>query len=96
MARMTRINKKKGVGIQTPLLDLHGYKTEDVPDAVDRFLRTAMSRNLPEVRIMTGKGTGAVKRTVMEYLRLGQFPFAPARGPNTQINDGVLVVFLGD
>ncbi len=78
------------------LLDLHGYRTEDVPDAVDRFLIKAQRAGQKRVRIMTGKGTGQVKKTVVNYLRLGGFPFEEERMENGRRNEGVLVVFLDD
>jgi DNA-nicking Smr family endonuclease len=77
-----------------PLLDLHGFKTDDVRDAVDRFLVQSMKKGQERVRIMTGKGTGAVKKVVTEYLRLGGYPFEAERMENGARNDGVLVVFL--
>jgi DNA-nicking Smr family endonuclease len=79
-----------------PLLDLHGFKIADVPDAVDRFLVQSTRKGLKRIRIMTGKGTGQVKKAVEEYLRLGGYPFKPEKSENGTINPGVLVVFLDD
>lgn len=79
-----------------PLLDLHGFKTADVPDAVDRFLMNSMRRGAKRARIMTGKGTGQVRKVVMDYLRVGGFPFETERLPSGAKNDGVLVIFLDD
>lgn len=79
-----------------PCLDLHGYKTADVPDAVDRFLVESTRKGHARVKIMTGKGTGAVKKTVTDYLRRGGFPFEAERMDSGERNEGVLVVFLDD
>ncbi len=79
-----------------PLLDLHGYKVEDVADAVDRFLVQSQRKGAPRVRIMTGKGTGQVKKAVMEYLKLGGYPYEFERMENGARNEGVLVVILED
>lgn len=79
-----------------PLLDLHGFKTADVPDAVDRFLVESTRKGHKRVRIMTGKGTGQVKKTVTDYLRLGGYPFEAERLENGSRNEGVLVIFLDD
>ncbi len=76
-------------------LDLHGFRTEDVPAAVDRFLVQALKRDLARVRIMTGKGTGAVRKAVTDYLKLGGYPFAVEKLKNGKMNEGVLVVFTG-
>ena len=82
--------------MKEPLLDLHGYKTTDVPDAVDRFLVKSMRAGAKRARIMTGKGTGQVKKTVTDYLNLGGYPFEQERMPGGGRNEGVLVVFLDD
>lgn len=81
---------------QPPCLDLHGYKLEDVADAVDRFLVQCARKGHARIRIMTGKGTGAVKNTVMDYLKRGRFPFEFERLQNGKRNEGVLVVILDD
>ncbi len=75
-----------------PTLDLHGFKTEEVFDAVEKFLaRNASSK---QVRIMPGKGTGKVKAKVEEYLRLARYPWKFERLDNGKVNDGVMVVFM--
>jgi DNA-nicking Smr family endonuclease len=79
-----------------PLLDLHGYVTADVPDAVDRFLMTSMRKGAKRVRIMTGKGSGQVRKVVTDYLRKGGYPFEQEKLPGGGRNEGVLVVFLDD
>lgn len=76
------------------LLDLHGYKTEDVEDAVDRFLVQVSNSSLKRARIMTGKGTGAVKKTAIQYLKLAGYQWAYEKLPNGQNNEGVLIIFL--
>jgi dsDNA-specific endonuclease/ATPase MutS2 len=75
------------------LLDLHGCRAEDVIDRVDRFLVKANNLGLERIRIMTGKGKGIVQKTVIDYLKLGGFPWQfEKNGKN--VNEGVLVVFL--
>ncbi len=75
-----------------PTLDLHGYKTDDVFDAVENFLSRHSSAR--QVRIMPGKGTGKVKAKVEEYLRLARYPWKFERLDNGKVNDGVMVVFM--
>ena len=60
-----------------PTLDLHGYKTDDVFDALENFL--AKHASAKQVRILHGKGTGAVKAKVLEYLKLARYPSRPER-----------------
>ncbi|MCC6277917.1 MAG: Smr/MutS family protein [Oligoflexia bacterium] len=75
-------------------LDLHGKKTDEVEDLVDRFLMNAQEQHLKRIRIMTGKGTGAVRNVVTKYLKLGGFPWKYEKLSNGKDNEGVLVVFL--
>jgi DNA-nicking Smr family endonuclease len=77
-----------------PLLDLHGYRLADVPDAVDRFLVQCTTKGVSRGRIMTGKGTGQVKAAVISYLRQGGYPFELEKLPNGAKNEGVLVVIF--
>ena len=56
------------------LLDLHGCKIEDVWPRIDRFLRDAEAKELKQVRIMTGKGTGKVREATLKALKLGGYP----------------------
>lgn len=79
-----------------PLLDLHGYKTSDVTMAVDRFLVRSMSAGHKRVKIMPGKGTGQVRKIVVDYLKLGGYPFEFERMANGQRNEGCMIVFLDD
>lgn len=75
-----------------PTLDLHGYKTDDVFDAVEAFLRK--HENEHSVRIMPGKGTGKVKAVVIEYLKLANYPWSHEKLPNGGTNDGVMIVYM--
>lgn len=79
--------KKSGAA---PTLDLHGYKMDEVFDAVEAFLRK--HANASKVRIMHGKGTGAVRAKVLEYLRLAGYHSYTERLDSGKPNDGVLVV----
>lgn len=76
------------------LLDLHGYKTDEVEDKVDHFLMELNQTNLKRARIMTGKGTGAVKKIVIDYLKQANYQWGYEKLPNGQTNEGVLVLFL--
>src|SRR5262249_34541886 len=49
-------------------LDLHTFKPSEVGDVVREYLRAARERGLAEVRIIHGKGTGALRRTVHALL----------------------------
>src|SRR5215475_8451726 len=48
----------------TDELDLHTFRPRDCADVVAEYLRAAQDAGLPEVRIVHGKGTGALRRIV--------------------------------
>jgi dsDNA-specific endonuclease/ATPase MutS2 len=75
-----------------PTLDLHGYKSDDVYDAVEAFL--SKHQNMPQVRIMPGKGSGKVKAQVIDYLTRANYPWSYERLPNGASNEGVLIVHM--
>ena len=50
-------------------LHLRGETVDDALIKLDRFLDQALLASLPEVRIVHGKGTGALKRAVHDFLR---------------------------
>jgi DNA-nicking Smr family endonuclease len=57
--------------IEMPLdgvLDLHTFAPRDVRDLVGEYLEACAERGIEEVRIIHGKGTGALRRTVHAVL----------------------------
>lgn len=75
-----------------PTLDLHGFKTDEVWDALEAFLSKNMSS--AKVRVMPGKGTGAVKNKVIDYLKRANYPWSYEKMPNGADNAGVLVIHM--
>lgn len=76
------------------VLDLHGCKTTEVIDKVDRFLVRCADQGHSQVQIMTGKGTGAVQKVVIDYLKQARYPWKYEQSPQGKANHGVLVVFM--
>jgi DNA-nicking Smr family endonuclease len=76
------------------LLDLHGYKADQVEDAIDRFLMQVSNSRLKRARIMTGKGSGTVQSIAIKYLKLAGYHWAYEKLPNGKSNEGCLVIFL--
>lgn len=50
-------------------LDLRGQRYEAAMSELDQFIDRALLNNLPSVEIIHGKGTGAIRQGVQEYLR---------------------------
>ena len=77
---------------KVPVLDLHGQTQNQVFGQIEDFLRKYGHR--PKIKIMTGKGTGAIQKKTKEYLEIGSYPWTYERLPNGDLNRGVLLVFL--
>lgn len=88
--------KAKNKTQKKPTLDLHGFTTDEVFDALDRFVTQHQSRGTKQIRVMTGKGTGKVKAVALDYLKKGHFPWQIERLENGKQNEGVLLVFLDE
>lgn len=57
--------------IEVPItdeLDLHTFAPRDVKDLVEHYLDECQTRGFTEVRIVHGKGTGVLRRTVHAVL----------------------------
>lgn len=50
-------------------IDLRGYRAEEISPILDRYIHDAYLAGLPWVRIIHGKGTGALRQVVRDELR---------------------------
>lgn len=50
------------------ILDLHTFNPKDVKNLVLHYLELCQEKNILEIRIIHGKGTGALRRTVHSLL----------------------------
>lgn len=77
-------------------IHLRGKRVHEVDDELDRYLDLAARANLPWVRIVHGKGTGALRAQVQDVLKrhplVDRFELAEAKAGG----DGVTVAFLKD
>lgn len=66
-----RVNTSKAVNRAnaSAKLDLRGQRYEAAMSELDQFIDRALLNNLPSVEIIHGKGTGAIRQGVQEYLR---------------------------
>jgi DNA mismatch repair protein MutS2 len=66
--RVPRINAPAAPQGQTMRLVLVGQRIEAAIPALERFLDDALLANLPQIEIVHGSGTGALRKAVREYL----------------------------
>ncbi|WP_407391532.1 endonuclease MutS2 [Carnobacterium jeotgali] len=78
----------------SPQLDLRGERYENALAELDRYLDAALLANYPQVTIVHGKGTGAIRQGVTEALKkhrsIKNFQYAP---PNQGGNGATIVEF---
>ncbi|MCB0407133.1 MAG: Smr/MutS family protein [Bdellovibrionales bacterium] len=91
---MTFRKKNNGSNKKVPSIDLHGYTTDQVYDALDKFLLQASQSGSSQAKIMTGKGKGLVKKEAEKYLKHAGYPFQHEKLSNGKENEGVLIIFL--
>jgi DNA mismatch repair protein MutS2 len=95
-----RHNRDAGVYYRRPSprqvktdLDLRGHRVDEALDKVETLLNQAALSGVPEIRIIHGQGTGALRSAVRDYLR--GHPLTASSGPESEgANDGVTVVEL--
>ncbi len=95
-----RHNRDAGVYYRRPSprqvktdLDLRGHRVDEALDKVETLLNEAALSGVPEIRIIHGRGTGALRSAVRDYLR--GHPLTASSGPDAEsANDGVTVVEL--
>ena len=78
----------------SPEVDLRGLTGDEAVVELDRFLDNAVMGKLSEVRIIHGKGTGAVRKAVREHLKRSPYVKAFRPGHYGEGEDGVTVAEL--
>ena len=75
-------------------IDLRGMDTIDAVCVLDRYMDEAMRSNLSQVRIIHGKGTGAVRAAVHQSLRKNKYVKTFRLGVYGEGEDGVTIAEL--
>lgn len=68
---MSAQGEDPGEPVELPIdgtLDLHAFAPGDLPSLLPEWLRACRERGILEVRIVHGKGTGALRRSVEALL----------------------------
>jgi DNA mismatch repair protein MutS2 len=75
-------------------LDLHGLHVEEAIARVDKHIDLALRQDMDQIRIRHGRGTGALRRAVHEFLRQHQSVRSFRLAEEADGGDGVTVVDL--
>jgi len=98
MAKKLNINIKKGFEFKkyrTPSeIDIRGMRVLDALDKLDKYLDEASLCSLPQVKIIHGSGTGALRQSVREYLNDAPYVSDYRPGEDFEGSDGVTFVTL--
>ena len=78
----------------SPEVDLRGMTGDEAVVELDRFLDNAVMGKLQEVRIIHGKGTGAVRSAVREHLKRSRYVKSFRPGRYGEGEDGVTIAEL--
>ncbi|MBE3558040.1 MAG: endonuclease MutS2 [Ktedonobacteraceae bacterium] len=86
-----RLEERAPVAMQ---LDIRGWRVEDALEELDAYLNNAALAGLATVRIVHGKGTGALRSAIREQLSHHPLAKSFAPAPPREGGDGVTVVTL--
>jgi DNA mismatch repair protein MutS2 len=79
---------------QNATLDLRGARVDEALDAVDRFIDDSLLAELPEIYIVHGHGTGALRKAVRSHVRAHKCVSSFRAGERNEGGDGVTVAVL--
>lgn len=77
-------------------LDLRGFNSEEAIDKVDKYIDDAVIAGLHEVTLIHGKGTGALRKSIHDFLKTRPNVSDYRIGKYGEGETGVTVVQLGD
>jgi DNA mismatch repair protein MutS2 len=75
-------------------LDMRGWRVEDALEELETYLNDAVMSGVGSVRILHGKGTGALRTAVRQHLAKHPLVQSSAPAPQREGGDGVTVVEL--
>lgn len=85
------LERGKSPGLE---LDLRGTRVEDAMDKVQEYVDAAYMAQLPFVRIIHGKGTGALRKAIRDLLQNHSLVAKFSGGTEKEGGDGVTVITL--
>lgn len=88
-----RVSKPR-VGYVPLELDLHGKRVEEAQPLLEKYIDDALLAGYESVRVQHGKGTGALRQMVHEYLKRHPQVRSFHHPPHTDGGEGVTVVLF--
>ena len=88
------LKRKPNIKIPVMQLDIRGMRAEAALDKVETFLDSSIRDGLSKVRIIHGKGTGALRQAVRENLNGHPLVNEFGRAPDPSGGDGATYVLL--
>ncbi|MCX8046967.1 MAG: Smr/MutS family protein, partial [Anoxybacillus gonensis] len=89
------VYKRQGRDYHVPLeLDLRGERYDDALLRVEKYIDDAVLAGYPRVSIIHGKGTGALRKGVQQYLQNHRSVKSIRFGEATEGGTGVTIVEL--
>ncbi|MFN7162372.1 MAG: Smr/MutS family protein [Fimbriimonadales bacterium] len=85
---------KPRVGYVPLELDLHGMRVEEAQPFLEKYLDDALLAGYESVRVQHGKGTGALRQMVWDYLKRHPQVRSYHHPPNADGGEGVTVVLF--
>jgi DNA mismatch repair protein MutS2 len=77
-------------------IDMRGWRAAEVADRLDRYLNDAYLAGLPMVRIIHGKGTGALRQVVRDILKSHKLVESYGSGVAGEGGEGVTMARLAE
>jgi MutS2 family protein len=77
-------------------IDMRGWRAAEVADRLDRYLNDAYLAGLPMVRIIHGKGTGALRQVVRDILKTHKLVESYGSGVAGEGGEGVTVARMAE
>ena len=91
-----KVSMSSGGGFVPMEIDVRGERVAEVEAELERYLDTAYRANLPSVRIIHGKGTGALRQAVRRQLAAHPAVSRSETGGYGEGGDGVTIAYLND
>ena len=93
VSKQKYLSNKKSLTVKTTL-DLRGNSIDDALLILDKYIDDVYLSSIYEVSIIHGKGTGALRRAISEYLKTNKHVDSFRFGENSEGGNGVTIITM--